>query len=95
MEEAETTIYLPYACSVIDPNTGVAMEYWDLLQHPGAKTRTMWQRYSVVEFSRIRDGVYETNTEDNKTIHFVPFKNIPESKNLTYASFIINFQPHK
>jgi hypothetical protein len=56
---------MEFAASVIDPATGKAMEYRELIRNPG--TKSVWQRSSANEFDRLCDGhtgrVNGTNTD--------------------------------
>ena len=88
MVEAVMTQFSPYAWSVIDPKTGVAIEYRVLLWYHGPNIRAVCHRAAVVEFGQLGYGLYSTNTEGTKTIHFITFKKIPESENPTYSRFL-------
>jgi hypothetical protein len=66
-----------FASSVIDPTTGKAMEYQELIRNPA--TKTVWQRSATNEFDCLCDGrpgrVNRTNT-----MHFIPSTRYPKAE---------------
>jgi hypothetical protein len=67
--------------AVIHPITGVAMEYWQLIQDP--VTKDAWQRSAANEFGRLAQGV-GGRIKGTNTIRFIPHTKLPADRMPTY-----------
>jgi hypothetical protein len=78
------TIPIPseFAASVIDPETGQAMEYRELIRNPA--TKTVWQRSAANEFDRLCDGC-TGRVNGTNTMRFISVHAVPKSRTVTYA----------
>jgi hypothetical protein len=80
----------PLANAVIDPDTGKAQEYRQLIADP--KTRGVWLHAAANEFGRLAQGV-KTHIEGTKTIKFISRSQVPAGRTITYAHFCANIRP--
>lgn len=84
--------YNPFANAVIDPNTGEAMEYRQLITQPA--TRATWLHSAANEFGRLAQGV-GNRIKGTDTIKFIPISAIPRGRTVTYARFVCELRPQK
>ena len=82
----------PMANAVIDPDTGRAMEYRELIANP--KTKDAWLRSAANEFGRLAQGV-GGRIEGTNTIQFIPRNKVPKDRTVTYARFVCSVRPQK
>jgi hypothetical protein len=93
-EKAEHIVKLPdwFANAVIDPTTGKALEYRELITNPA--TKEVWSRSSANEFGRLAQGV-GGRIKGTNTMHFIHRHEVPKNKTPTYARFVCDIRPHK
>ena len=53
------------ACTVINPDTGISLEYRHLIQGP---VTNIWEKALANDFGRLAQGVKDRMTTDNSTI---------------------------
>jgi hypothetical protein len=80
------------ANAVIDPDTGTAQEYRQLIADP--KTRDVWLHSAANEFGRLAQGV-KTRIKGTNTINFIHRSQVPTGRTVTYARFCANIRPQK
>lgn len=80
-----------YALSVFDPDTGLNLEYRQLIKHP--KWAKQWQTSGANEFGRLAQGI--RNIKGTNTINFVARNTIPKGYIPTYARFVCSLRPQK
>ena len=87
-----------YANSVIDEETGRALEYRHLIQDP--KYKKVWNEAGCKEFGRLFQG-YGKNANGTKiaegtnTCHWIRKNLIPAKKKVTYARTVVDIRPEK
>ena len=82
----------PLTNAVIDPDTGTAHEYRQLIADP--KTRDVWLHAAANEFGRLAQGV-KTRIKGTNTINFIHRAQVPTGRTVTYARFCANIRPQK
>jgi hypothetical protein len=80
----------PLANAVVDPDTGIAKEYRQLIADP--KTRAVWLHAATNEFGRLAQGV-KTRIKGTNTIKFIAHTAVPTWSTVTYARFCANIRP--
>jgi hypothetical protein len=83
---------MEFAASVIDPETGKAMEYQELILNPA--TKSIWQRSSANKFDRLCDG-RTGRVNGTNTMRFISVRDVPKGRTVTYACFICTECPQK
>jgi hypothetical protein len=83
---------LPLVNAVIDPATGIAKEYRQLIADP--TTRDVWLHAAANKFGRLAQGV-KTRIKGTNTIKFIPHHAVPTGRTVTYARFCANIRPQK
>ena len=78
------TINKCLAHPVIDPNTGVALEYIQLIKHPDPAIRKLWGNYFCNELGRLTQG-YKNGVQFTNCCEFISYRDIPTHKKPTYA----------
>jgi hypothetical protein len=93
-EKAENIIKIPdwFANAVIDPTTGKALQYRELISNPA--TKAVWNRSSANEFGRLLQGV-GGRIKGTNTMKFIHRHQVPKNKTPTYARFVCDIRPHK
>ena len=74
------------ACPVINPDTGVSLEYRHLIQVPD---KDIWVKALANYFGRLAQGVKYRMPTDNSTIFFIHPSEIPEHKKVTYGRIVV------
>ena len=90
-ENTGTPIF-PLANAVIDPNTGIAREYCQLIAHP--KTCEVWLHSAANTFGRLAQGV-KAQIKGTNTINFIAHTDFPTGRTVTYAQLCANIRPQK
>jgi hypothetical protein len=70
----------PLTNTVIDPDTGIAHEYHQLIADP--KTRDVWLHSAVNAFGRLALGV-KTHIKGTNTINFIRRSQVPMGRTVT------------
>ena len=83
----------PYTAPITHADTGMSMEYRDLIMDPTIKD--IWLCSTANEFGRLAQGLRDKCIDPNNTIFFNPIDKIPPDKQLTYAHFISSYHPQK
>jgi hypothetical protein len=83
---------LPLANAAIDPATGIAKEYRQLIADP--KTHVVWLHAAANEFGRLAQGV-KTGIKGTNTINLIHHHAVPSGRTVTYARFCANIRPQK
>jgi hypothetical protein len=78
--------------AIIDPDTGIAKEYRQLVADP--KTRDVWLHSAANEFGRLAQGV-KTRIKGTNTIKFIAHTAVPTGRTVTYARFCANIRQQK
>jgi hypothetical protein len=86
------TPLFPLVNAVIDPGTGIAREYQQLIAYP--KTRDVWLHAATNKFGRLAQGV-KTRIKGTNTIKFIAHTAVPTGRTVTYARFCANVRPQK
>jgi hypothetical protein len=84
-----------YANAVIDPATGRALTYEDLVKDP--KTRNLWSNAMTKELARLAQGL-DGLTEGTNTVVYMThdeIQQIPKDRTVTYARTVVDFRPQK
>jgi hypothetical protein len=91
---ATAQIDLPkhFAYAVVDPDTGVSMEYKQLMQHP--KTKSKWTHSFANELGRLAQGVGD-RLKGTETIFFIPVSAVPKDRKVTYGRIVVSIRPQK
>ena len=82
---------IAYANSVIDEETGKALEYKDLINNP--KYEKKWNRSGANEWGRLAQGVRDVKGTD--TIFFIRKSQVPKHKTVTYARIVATLRLQK
>jgi hypothetical protein len=90
--EMDGILTFPLTNTVIDPDTGPAHEYRQLIADP--KTRDVWLHAAANEFGRLAQGV-KTRIKGTNTINFIHRSQVPTGRTVTYARFCANIRPQK
>ena len=87
-----------YANSVIDEETGRALEYWHLIQD--LKYKKVWSEAGCKEFRRLFQGYGKKadgtrRAEGTNTCHWIRKYLIPAKKKVTYSRTVVDIRPEK
>jgi hypothetical protein len=80
------------ANSVIDPETGLSLEYAQLRQGPDGEK---WTQAAANEFGRLAQGVLPHMPTGTDTIRFIAWNNLPAGKRATYIRYVASLRPNK
>ena len=80
------------ACPVINPDTGVSLEYRHLIQGPD---KDIWVKALANDFGRLAQGVKDIIPTGNSTIFFIHPCEIPTHKKVTYGRLVVDIRPLK
>ena len=80
------------ACPVINPDTGVSLEYRHLIQGPD---KYIWVKALENDFGRSAQGVKGRMPTGNSTIFFIHPSEIPTHKKVTYGRLVVDIKPLK
>ena len=80
------------ACPVINPDTGVSLEYRHLIQGPD---KDIWVKTLANVFGRLAQGVKGRMPTGNSTIFFIHPSEIPTHKKVTYGRLVVDIRPLK
>ena len=80
------------ACPVINPDTGVSLEYRHLIPGPD---KDIWVKALANDFGRLAQGVKGRMPTGNSTIFFIHPSEIPSHKKFTYGSLVVDIRPLK
>ena len=80
------------ACPVINPDTGVSLEYRHLIQGPD---KYIWVKALENDFGRLAQGVKGRMPTGNSKIFFIHPSKIPSHKKVTYGSLVVDIRPLK
>ena len=80
------------ACTVINPDTGVSLEYRHLIQVPD---KDIWVKALANDFGRLEQGVKVRMPTGNSTIFFIHPSEIPTHKKVTYVHLVVGIRPFK
>jgi hypothetical protein len=72
----------PLTNAVIDPDTGTAKEYRQLIADP--QTRDVWLHSAANEFGRLAQGV-KNRKKGSNTINFIHRSQVPTGRTVTYT----------
>ena len=75
------------ACPFINPDTGVSLEYYHLIQVPD---KDIWVKSLANDFGRLSQGVKEIMPPGNSTIFFIHPSKIPAHKKVTYGRIVVD-----
>jgi hypothetical protein len=81
-----------HAHAILHPETGVAMEYRTLLTDP--TTSPTWVRSYANELGCLAQGVGDRE-QGTDTIFFIPFKDVPSDRTVTYGRIVCDYRPQK
>ena len=80
------------ACPVINPDTGVSLEYRHLIQGQDKDIRV---KALANDFGRLAQGVKGRMPTVNSTIFFIHPSEIPSHKKVTYGRLVVDIRPLK
>ena len=80
------------ACPVINPDTGVSLEYRHLVQ---GSDKDIWVKALANDFGRLAQGVKDIMPTGNSTIFFIHPSEIPAHKKVTYGRLVVDIRPLK
>ena len=80
------------ACPVINPDTGVSLEYRHLIQGPD---KDIWVKAPANDFGRLAQGVKSRIPTGNSTIFINHPSEIPTHKKVTYGRLVVDIRPLK
>ena len=80
------------ACPVINPDTGVSLEYRHLIQGPD---KYIWVKALANDFGSLAQGVKYRMPTGNSTIFFIHPSDIPTHKKVTYGRLVLDIRPLK
>ena len=80
------------ACTAINPDTGVSLEYRHLIQGPD---KYIWVKALENYFERLAQGVKDRMPTGNSTIFFIHPSDIPTHKKVTYGRLVVDIRPLK
>ena len=83
----------PYTAPVTHTDTGMSMEYRDLITDP--TTKDIWLCSATNEFSPLTQGLPDKCVDPTYTIFFIPIDKVLPDKRPTYARFICSNHPQK
>ena len=68
----------PYAAPITHADTGMSMEYCDLITDP--TTKDIWLHSGANEFSHLTQGLPDKHVDPTNTIFFIPIDKVPPDK---------------
>ena len=80
------------ACSVINSDTGVSLEYRHLIQ---GRDKDIWLKSLANDFGRLEQGVKDRMSTENSTIFFIHPSKIPTHKKVIYGRLVVDIRPLK
>ena len=80
------------ACPVINPDTGVSLEYRHLIQGPD---KDIWVKSPAKDFGCLAQDVKGRMPTGNSTIFFIHPSEIPTHKKVTYGRLVVDIRPLK
>ena len=80
------------ACPVINPDTGVSLEYRHLIQGPD---KGIWVKALANDFGRLAQGVKDRMPTGNSTIFFIHPSDIPTHKKVIYGRLVVDIKSLK
>jgi hypothetical protein len=80
------------ANAVVDPATGLALEYNQLRLGPDSK---LWIQGATNEMGRLAQGLDSSDLEGTNTIHFIKHTDLPTGRKATYLRVVANYKPTK
>ena len=78
--------------AIIDPVTGVSLEYRHLIQNE--QTKLTWNRSFANELGRLANGV-GNRVQGTNTIKFIPRTSVPPGRKITYGRIVVDYRPTK
>jgi hypothetical protein len=81
-----------YAHSVVDPETGTAMEYRHLIQKDDQKKD--WEHSFANELGRLAQGI-KGRVKHTDTIFFISRDAVPKDRTVTYGRIVVSIRPQK
>ena len=81
------------ANAVVDPATGLSLEYEDLITNP--LTKREWDFSGANEFGRLMEGVGDRMPTGTQTMFPIRPSQIPTGRKSTYVKFVCNKRPQK
>ena len=89
----KTNIHLQTFNALLNPDTGTAIEYRDLIKNP--KTKIFWTQIMANEFGRLAKGVKTIIKTGTETIEFIKKPQVTHDKTVTYAQVVAELRPQK
>ena len=95
----DPTISERLAASVLDPESGLSLEYRQLVKHP--KYKDVWSRSYAKELGRLCQGLKDTDSANKvtgtDTFHVIDFEDIPKDrlKEVCYSNVVCKVRPEK
>ena len=83
----------PYTVPITHADTGMSMEYCDLIMDPTSKD--IWLHSAANEFSHLAQGLPNKCIYPTNTIFFISIDKVPPNKQTTYACFSCSYHPQK
>ena len=80
------------ACPVINPDTGVSLEYRHFIQGPN---KDIWVKALANDFGRLSKSVKRRMPTGNSTIFFIHPSEIPSHKKVAYGRLVVDIRPLK
>ena len=80
------------ACPVINPDTGVSLEYRHLIQDPD---KDIWVKSLANDFGRLAQDVKGRMPTGNSKIFSIHPSEIPSHKKVTYGCLVVEIRPLK
>ena len=80
------------ACPVINPDTGVYLEYRHLIQ---GSDKDIWVKALANDFGRLAQAVKGRMPTGNSTIFIIHPREIPTHKKVTYGRLVVDIRPLK
>ena len=77
---------------VIDPTTGVSLEYRHLVKGP---TKAIWGNSFANEIGQLAQGVRTRMPSGTNTIFFIPKDKVPAGRTVTYERIVSKIRPQK
>ena len=75
---------------VIDPTTGVSLEYRNLVKGP---TKAIWENSFANESGRLAQGVGTNIPSGTNTIFFIPKEKLTAGRTVTYGRIVTKIRP--
>ena len=80
------------ANTVIDKNTGQALEYYHLMRGPD---KDIWKTSLANDLGRLAQGVVTRIPTGTNTVFFIPRSAVPAGRTVTYLQLVASIRPHK